>query len=99
MFCGRDNHAEAAAALFSLIASCRLHKVDVEQYLDELLRLLLYWPEHRFIELAPSHWALTRAKLDPKQLELPLCAFTIPRLEHAGAARHRPSRREVTYCV
>jgi transposase len=78
MFYGSDTHAEAAAALFSLIASCRLHKVDVEQYLDEVLRLLPYWPPQRFIELAPNHWAITRSKLDPKQLELPLCAFTIP---------------------
>jgi hypothetical protein len=78
MFYGSDTHAEAAAALFSLIASCRLHKVDVEQYLDDVLRLLPYWPQHRFIELAPNRWATTRATLDPKQLELPLCAFTVP---------------------
>jgi transposase len=78
MFYASDTHAEAAAALFSLIASCRLHRVDVEQYLDEVLRLLPYWPSHRFIELAPNHWADTRSKLDPKQLERPLCAFKIP---------------------
>jgi hypothetical protein len=78
MFYGSDTHAEAAASLFSLIASCRLHKIDVEVYLDEVLRILPYWPSDRFIELAPNHWAATRATLDPKQLDLPLCAFTIP---------------------
>ncbi|HEX2736455.1 MAG TPA: IS66 family transposase [Polyangiaceae bacterium] len=78
MFYGSDTHAEAAAALFSLIATCRLHRVDVEQYLDEVLRLLPYWPTDRFIELAPDHWVVTRAKLDPAQLALPLAAFTIP---------------------
>jgi hypothetical protein len=78
MFYASDTHAEAAAALFSLIATCRLHRVDVEQYLDEVLRLLPYWPPYRFLELAPNHWTATRAKLDPAQLALPLAAFTIP---------------------
>jgi hypothetical protein len=78
MFYGSDLHAESAAALFSLIASCRLHKIDPEAYLDEVLRLLPYWPQDRFLELAPKHWAATRAKLDPAQLDAPLCEFTIP---------------------
>ena len=78
MFYGSDIHAESAAALFSIIASCRLHKIDPEAYLDELLRLLPYWPHDRFLELAPKHWAMTRAKLDPAQLDTPLSEFTIP---------------------
>ena len=44
MFYGSDTHAESAAAIFSLIASCRLHRLDAEQYLDEILRVLPYWP-------------------------------------------------------
>lgn len=31
MFYGSDTHAESAAAIFSLIASCRLHHIDLEQ--------------------------------------------------------------------
>ena len=31
MFYGSDTHAESAAALFSVIASCRLHSIDPEQ--------------------------------------------------------------------
>lgn len=54
MFYGSDTHAEAAAALFTLIASCRLHKIDPEAYLDEVVRVLPYWPRERFIELAPK---------------------------------------------
>jgi hypothetical protein len=38
MFYGSDVHAEAAAALFSLIASCRLHRLDAERYLSEVAR-------------------------------------------------------------
>jgi transposase len=78
MFYGSDTHAESAAALFTLIASCRLHQIDPERYLDELLRLLPYWPSERYLELAPKLWTLTRAKLDPKELEAPLGPITVP---------------------
>jgi hypothetical protein len=44
MFYGSDVHAEAAAALFSLIASCRLHRLDAERYLSEVARVVPYWP-------------------------------------------------------
>jgi hypothetical protein len=78
MFYGSDGHAESAAALFTLIASCRLHSLDPEQYLDEVLRVLPYWPKERHLELAPKFWAATRSKLDPIELDTPLCSFTIP---------------------
>jgi transposase len=78
MFYGSDSHAESAAALFTVIASCRLHQLDPQQYLDEILRLLPDWPKERYLELAPKYWAATRAKLDPAELEMPLCSFTIP---------------------
>ncbi len=78
MFYGSDTHAEAAAALFSIIASCRLHRLDPERYLDEVLRLLPYWPKERYLELAPHRWSKTRTKLDPAELERPLGEFTIP---------------------
>lgn len=73
-----DTHAEGAAAIFSVIASCRLHSLDPEQYLDEVLRVLPYWPKERMLELAPKHWAATRAKLRADELDAPLCPFTIP---------------------
>lgn len=78
MFYGSDAHAQSAAALFTLIASCRLHRLDPEQYLDEILRLLPYWPPQRYLELAPKYWAATRTHLDPEQLKAPLGAFTVP---------------------
>ena len=78
MFYGSDTHAESAAALFSIVASCRLHSVEPEQYLDEVLRVLPYWPKERYLELAPGHWRATRARLDPSELAAPLCSFTIP---------------------
>jgi transposase len=78
MFYGSDTHAESAAAIFSVVASCRLHSLDPEQYLDEVLRVLPYWPKERMLELAPKHWAATRAKLRADELDAPLCSFTIP---------------------
>jgi len=78
MFYGSDTHAESAAAIFSIIASCRLHAIDPEQYLDEILRLLPYWPQERYLELAPKHWKTTRVKLRADELAAPLGAFTIP---------------------
>jgi hypothetical protein len=78
LFYGSDTHAEAAAAIFSIIATCRLHGIDPFAYLDEILRVLPYWPRDRYLELAPQHWLATRARLDPKELEAPLSSFAVP---------------------
>ena len=78
MFYGTDTHAEAAAANFSIIATCRLHGIDPFVYFDEVLRVLPYWPQDRYLELAPQYWLATRARLDTGQLELPLSHITVP---------------------
>ena len=78
MFYGSDTHAESAAAIFSIIASCRLLKLDPEQYLDEIFRVLPFWPKERYLELAPKNWLGTRSKLNPDELDSPLAGFTIP---------------------
>jgi len=78
MFYGSDTHAEAAAAIFSLIGSCRLHRLDPFVYLDEVLRVLPYWPRDRYLELAPDHWSETRARLDPNDLAMPIACIAVP---------------------
>ena len=78
MFYGSDLHAQAAAAIFSIIASCRLHRLEPWKYLDEILRLLPHWPSDRYIELAPKYWRATRARLDPNQLDGVLGIFPPP---------------------
>ena len=80
MFYGSDTHAEAAAALFSVIASCRLHGLDPFAYLEEVLRVLPYWPADRFLELAPKYWRATRSRLRPDELASPISSFEIPPL-------------------
>jgi transposase len=78
LFCGSDDHAKSTAALYSLIASARLHGLDPEEYLRCLIRLVPLWPDDRMLELAPLFWARTRARLDPKQLEAELGPISIP---------------------
>lgn len=78
LFCGSDDHAQAAGNLLTLIASARLHGLDPEQYLRDLFRVLPQWPRDRFIELAPKYWAATRARIDAAQLEVEIGWITIP---------------------
>jgi transposase len=78
MFFGSDDHAQAAANLFSLVASCKLHGLDPELYLTELIRVMPYWPRQRYLELCPRDWLATRAQLDPRELELPIGHITVP---------------------
>ncbi|HTB75602.1 MAG TPA: IS66 family transposase [Polyangiaceae bacterium] len=55
------------ATFRSLIASCVLHGLNAEQYLEEVLRLAPHWPVTRMLELAPKDWTRTRAGLDEHQ--------------------------------
>ena len=72
------HHAAAAANIFSLIASCKLHGLDAETYLAEFIRVVPYWPRDRYLELAPKYWARTRAHLDPVELARPSGHVTVP---------------------
>ncbi len=78
LFFGSDDHASAAANLFSLVASCKLHGLDPEAYLAEVIRVMPYWPRERYIELAPIRWARTRDRLDAEEMKLPLGHVTVP---------------------
>lgn len=78
LFCGSDDHAQAAGNLLTLIASARLHGLDPEQYLRDLFRALPQWPRDRYLELAPKYWAATRARMDAAQLAVEIGWLTIP---------------------
>lgn len=78
LFFGSSDHATAAANLFSLIASCVLHKLDVEAYFTDIIRVLPYWPRTRYLELAPKYWGRTRARLDAEELNLAIGHITVP---------------------
>jgi transposase len=64
LFFGSDDTVEAAANIYSLIASCKLHGLDPERYLAEMIRIMPYGPRDRFLELAPAYWAQTRVRLE-----------------------------------
>ena len=51
----------------SLIASCRMHDLNVQDYLEQVLRLAPHWPVNRVIELSPKYWLETLAHLDARQ--------------------------------
>jgi transposase len=78
LFVGSDDHAVSAGNLFTLIASARLHRLDPEAYLRDLIRVLAYWPKERYLELAPKYWAKTRARLDVAELALEIGTLTVP---------------------
>jgi hypothetical protein len=83
LFCGSDDHATSAANLLSLVASCKLHRLDPEAYLAEVIRVMPYWPRERYIELAPKYWSETRARLSSTQLALEFGPLDIPSAEQA----------------
>jgi transposase len=78
LFCGSDDHAVSAGHLFTLIASARLHQLEPEAYLRDILRVLPYWPTERYLELSPKYWAATRARLVLAELAADVGDITVP---------------------
>ncbi len=86
LFCGSDDHAEAAANLMTLVASAKLHSLDPELYLRDITRVLAFWPRERMLELAPKHWARTRSRIDAVELGAEIGELTVPQLEEQATA-------------
>jgi transposase len=58
LFAGSDEGAENWAMLASLVETCKLHGVNPEAYLSDVLtRLVNNWPNSRLAELTPWVWA------------------------------------------
>jgi transposase len=85
LFVGSDDHATSAASLLSLIASARLHRLDPEEYLRDIFRVLPHWPKDRHLELAPKYWSVTRTRLDARQLAADFGPLDIPQPAPAPA--------------
>lgn len=60
---GSDEHAERACAISSLIASCEMHGLDPEFYLQEILTVAPSCPRGRILDLCPKNWVATRQRL------------------------------------
>ena len=62
LFAGHDQGAENWACIASLIETCKLHGVDPQAYLtDVLTKLVNLWPASRLDELMPWAWTAERA--------------------------------------
>jgi len=78
LFFGSGDHAVAAANHFSLVASCKLHRLDPERYLRDMIRVMPHWPRDRYLELAPKYWAQTRARLVADEVDAELGPLSVP---------------------
>jgi transposase len=93
LFCGSDDHAKSTAALYSIIASARLHGLEPGEYLRCLIRLVPLWPADRMLELSPLFWNRTRARLDETQLLAEFGLLDIPTepLDTSAAGVQQPA--------
>ena len=56
LFCGSDRGGERAAAMYSLIITCKMNGVDPQAWLADVLSRIAAHPAHRLDELAPWNW-------------------------------------------
>jgi transposase len=66
LFAGSDAGGERAAAMYSLIGSCKLNKIDPESYLRHVFERIADHPINRIEELLP--WNVTLPQIQPLRL-------------------------------
>lgn len=59
-FCGSDRGGHRAAAMYSLIQTCRLNGVDPHAWLRDVIARISDHPQNRLHELLPWHWKRLR---------------------------------------
>ena len=57
LFCGSDRGGIRAAAMYSLIGTCKLNNVDPQAWLADVLARIADTPQNRLDELLPWNWA------------------------------------------
>ena len=60
LFCGSDRGGQRAAAVYSLIVSCKMNDVDPHAWLANVLERIAAHPSHRIDELLPWNWKMSR---------------------------------------
>jgi transposase len=60
LFCGSDRGGKRAAAMYSLIVSCKMNDVDPRAWLADVLARIATHPAHRIDELLPWIWKAYR---------------------------------------
>jgi transposase len=56
LFCGSDRGGQRAAAMYSLIVTCKMNRVDPQAWLTDVLSRIASHPSHRLDELLPWNW-------------------------------------------
>jgi transposase len=56
LFCGSDAGGHRAAIIYSLVATCKEHRLDVWAYLKDVLERIPTHPNPRRAELLPGNW-------------------------------------------
>ena len=59
-FCGSDSGGRRAAAIYTLIETCKLNDVDPRAWLADILARLPDHPAKRITELLPWNWKAAR---------------------------------------
>ncbi len=62
LFCGSDRGGQRAAAVYSLIITCKMNDVDPQAWLADVLARIATHPAHRLAELLPWNWKADRAR-------------------------------------
>ena len=57
LFCGSDRGGIRAAAMYTLIGTCKLNNVDPQAWLADVLARIADTPQNRLDELLPWNWA------------------------------------------
>jgi len=71
MFVGSAKAGKSAAALFSLVQTCRAMKINPREYLEDLFTRLLDHPAKRLEEFLPDKWALAQKELSQESDQMP----------------------------
>jgi transposase len=56
LFCGSDRGGQRAAAMYSLIVTAKMNRIDPQAWLTDVLSRIAAHPAHRLNELLPWNW-------------------------------------------
>jgi transposase len=56
LFCGSDRGGRRAAAMYSLVVTAKMNRVDPQAWLTDVLSRIAAHPAHRLAELLPWNW-------------------------------------------
>lgn len=62
-FCGSDSGGHRAAAMFTLIETCKLNDVDARAWLADVLARIADHPASKVVDLLPWNWKANRVNM------------------------------------